>query len=169
MRRAKAITVPCGFTPDGLPLVGADWLAANWSAEKTPADQATLALSNTLIAELKAADTLVIGVPMWNFGVPAALKAWIDLICRNGETFEYTPDGPRGLLAGKRAVIVMTSGGVPMDAPMDHATPLMRTVMGFIGITDVTVIDATTLVANSDTVIPRAQNDIDALSTALAA
>lgn len=151
-----------------LPLLSADWLTANWTEAGARSDDqhAALALSDTLIAELKAADTLVIGAPIYNFSVPAALKAWIDLIARNGETFAYTADGPKGLLEGKRAVIVLASGGVPMDAPMDHATPLLRTVMGFVGIEDVTIIDASTLVANSDTVVPRAQAEIDALTGA---
>lgn len=151
---------------DPLPQLSEGWLAANWTAAdaRTGDQRAALALSDTLIAELKAADTLVIGAPIYNFSVPAALKAWIDLIARNGETFAYTPDGPKGLLEGKRAVIVLASGGVPMDAPMDHATPLLRTIMGFVGIEDVTFIDASTLVANSDTVVPRAQAEIDALT-----
>lgn len=150
---------------DPLPLLTEDWLTANWTnaADRSPQQKDLLAQSNALIAELRAADTIVIGAPLYNFGVPAAFKAWVDLIARNGETFAYTENGPKGLLQGKRAFVVIASGGVPMGAPIDHATPFLKTVLGFIGIEDVTFVDASTLVQNSDTVIPRAQAEIDAL------
>lgn len=149
-----------------LPLLSEPWLAANWTAAdaRTPQQAELLALSDQLIAELRDADTLVIGAPIYNFGLPAALKAWIDLIARNGETFQYTENGPQGLLSGKRAIVVLASGGVPMNAAVDHATPHLRTVLNFIGITDVTFVDATTLVANSDTVLPRARQQITGLA-----
>ncbi|MEM6619821.1 MAG: NAD(P)H-dependent oxidoreductase [Pseudomonadota bacterium] len=150
---------------NGLPFVDAPWLAANWSdpATRSAEAKAQLALSDELIGELRAADTVVLGVPMWNFGVPAVLKAWIDLVVRNGQTFEYTANGPRGLLSGKSAVVVIATGGVPLGAPVDHTSGHVRTVLKVLGIEDITVIEADLLVANSDTVIPRAQAAIDAL------
>lgn len=104
--------------------------------------QQALSLSNTLIDEIKEADTLVIGAPMYNFNIPAQLKAWIDFIARAGVTFKYTETGPQGLITGKRAIIVTTRGGMHKDAGTDHVTPYLKTVLGFIGITDVEVIYA---------------------------
>ncbi|MBR9865188.1 MAG: FMN-dependent NADH-azoreductase [Rhodobacteraceae bacterium] len=149
-----------------VPSVDEQWLNANWTPaeQRTPEQTAALELSDTLIAELKQADALVIGLPMYNFGVPASFKAWVDMIARNGETFAYTDEGAKGLLEGKRAVVIVATGGVPMGSAADHATPFVTTVLGFVGITDVTFIDAATLVANSDTVVPKAQAAIDALA-----
>lgn len=110
--------------------------------KRTPEERAHLALSDTLIAELKAADTLVIGAPIYNFGVPAALKAWIDLVARPAETFRYTENGPEGLLSGKRAIVVMASGGTPIGSDWDYASGYLRHVLGFIGITDVQIVTA---------------------------
>ncbi len=149
-----------------VPSVDEQWLNANWTpADARTAEQtAALELSDTLIAELKEADTIVIGLPMYNFGVPASFKAWVDLIARNGETFAYTDEGAKGLLEGKRAVVIVATGGVPIGSAADHATPFVTTVLGFVGITDVTFIDAASLVANSDTVVPKAEAAIDALA-----
>lgn len=149
-----------------LPAVNEQWLNANWTpAESRTAEQsAALELSDTLIAELKEADTIVLGLPMYNFGVPASFKAWVDLIARNGETFAYTDEGPKGLLEGKRAVVIVATGGVPIGSAADHATPFVTTVLGFVGITDITFVDAANLVANSDTVVPKAEATIDALA-----
>ncbi|UES59574.1 FMN-dependent NADH-azoreductase (plasmid) [Roseibium aggregatum] len=103
------------------------------------------ALSDELIAELKAADLLVIGAPMYNFGIPSTLKAWFDYVLRAGVTFSYSEAGPEGLLKGKRAIIVLTRGGLYSEGPaqlMDAQEPHLRTLLGFIGITDVTFIRA---------------------------
>ena len=91
----------------GLPVVDEAWVAANFTdpAERTAEQKARLALSDTLVAEVKAADVLLIGVPIYNFGIPAALKAWVDLIARARETFRYTENGPEGLLTDKRAIM----------------------------------------------------------------
>ena len=128
----------------GLPLVDPSWIAANFTDadKRTDEHKAALALSDTLIGELKAADVVVIGVPVYNFGVPAALKAWVDLVCRARETFRYTEEGPEGLLKGKKAYLVYASTGVPLDSEVDFAGRYMRQMLGFVGITDVTVISA---------------------------
>lgn len=107
--------------------------------------QAMLALSNQLVAELQAADTLVIAAPMYNFHIPVQLKAWIDLVCRAGVTFRYTEQGPEGLMKGKKAVVVTTRGGMHKDSPTDLITPYLRTVLGFIGITEVEFVYAEAL------------------------
>ncbi len=86
---------------------------------------------------MQAADTLVIGLPIYNFGVPAALKAWVDQVARAGVTFRYTETGPKGLLTGKRAIIAVASGGTEAGSDVDFATGYIRHVLGFIGITDV--------------------------------
>jgi len=95
-----------------------------------------------LVEELKAADTIVIGAPIYNFNIPAALKAWIDLIARARLTFKYGENGPVGLLKNKKAYIVMASGGVPIGSAMDFASGYLQHVLAFVGITDVTIIDA---------------------------
>ncbi|ASJ98726.1 FMN-dependent NADH-azoreductase [Shewanella marisflavi] len=105
--------------------------------ELTARQQEVLALSDELVAELKAHDTIVIAAPMYNFSIPTQLKNWIDLIARAGVTFTYTETGPKGLVDGKRAVLVTTHGGVHKNGDSDHVVPYLKTVLGFIGITDV--------------------------------
>ncbi len=124
---------------DPLPFLTEAWVAANFTpeADRTPDQREILALSDTLVAELEAADVIVIGLPVYNFGVPAALKAWIDLVARAGRTFRYTPDGPVGLLTGKRAVVAFASGGTPFGADYDYASRYLTQALGFLGITDV--------------------------------
>jgi FMN-dependent NADH-azoreductase len=104
---------------------------------------AASALSDTLVAELLAADCLVIATPLWNFGIPAALKAWIDLVVRAGKTFQYTADGVSGLAQGKRAYVLVASGGVFSEGPWaewDGAVPYLRRILGFISMTEVEVV-----------------------------
>ncbi|MDP5291913.1 FMN-dependent NADH-azoreductase [Oceanimonas sp. CHS3-5] len=96
-----------------------------------------LALSNALVAELKAADRVVIAAPMYNFHVPVQLRTWIDLVCRAGVTFRYTDQGPEGLLKGKKAVVITTRGGQHKDSSRELITPYLETVLGFMGITEV--------------------------------
>jgi len=156
---------------EGLPHLSDDWVGANFTPAdvRNPAQRDVLELSDTLVAELRAADVLVIGLPIYNFGVPAALKAWIDLVCRAGETFQYTEIGPKGLLTGKRAIVTVASGGVPVGSPMDHATGYLTQVLGFIGITDVTYVSATGLAQNPDAPLAAAEAEIDALDLKIAA
>jgi len=109
------------------------------------AQVAALALSDALIAELKAADTVIIGAPMYNFGMPSTLKSWFDYVLRAGITFRYTESGPVGLLPGKRAIVVETRGGLYSEGPaqvMDSQEPHLRNLLGFMGITDVTFVRA---------------------------
>lgn len=148
-----------------LPLLDADWLGANFTpeAERSEAQKATLSLSDSLIDEIKDADTLVIGAPVYNFAPPAALKAWIDQICRVGITFKYTETGPVGLLEGKRAIIVLASGGTPAGSEIDFASGYLHHIMGFIGITDVTLIAADALGNDADAKLDAAKAAIAAL------
>lgn len=103
------------------------------------------ALSNELIDELKSADTIVIGAPMYNFGIPSSLKSWFDYVLRAGVTFRYGDAGPEGLVRGKRAIVILTRGGLYSEGPakvMDSQEPHLRTMLSFIGITDVTFVRA---------------------------
>ncbi|MGB5336378.1 MAG: NAD(P)H-dependent oxidoreductase [Woeseiaceae bacterium] len=136
----------------GIPFVDEAWIEANFTPEesRTAKHREALALSDSLVAELKEADVLVIGVPMYNFNIPASLKAWVDMIARARLTFRYTEDGPKGLLEGKKAYIVVATGGVPVGSPVDFATPYLKHVLGFIGIDDVEVIAADRLNSQAD-------------------
>ncbi|MBL0729104.1 FMN-dependent NADH-azoreductase [Piscinibacter sp. HJYY11] len=106
--------------------------------QRTPAQAARVAQDDALIAEVQAADVVVLGVPMYNFGVPAALKNWIDAIARAGVTFKYTDKGPVGLLTGKKVYIALARGGIYRDTPADSQVPYLKAVLGFLGMTDVT-------------------------------
>lgn len=110
--------------------------------QRTPAQQAQVALADSLIAELQRADLLVIGAPMYNFTIPSQLKAWFDRIARAGTTFRYTPNGAQGLLTGKRAVLFTSHGGVHVGQATDFVTPYVRQFLGFLGIADVTSVAA---------------------------
>ena len=129
---------------DALPFVTENWVHANFTAEaeRTDEQKAELELSDRLVAELFAADILVIGSPVYNFGIPAALKAWIDMVARARKTFRYTERGPQGLLTGKKAYVLMASGGTEIGSEIDFASGYLRHVLGFIGIDDVTIIAA---------------------------
>ena len=109
---------------------------------RSAADQAAVALSDTLIAELKAADEVVLGVPMYNFGIPSTLKAWIDHVARAGITFRYTEKGPVGLLRGKRVTVFASRGGLYAGTPRDTQTPYLRDVLAFLGLDDVEFVHA---------------------------
>lgn len=112
-------------------------------APETEAAIPTRALSDALLGELLDADLLVIGAPMYNFGLPTPLKSWFDHVLRAGTTFHYTAQGAEGLLRGKRAVVVVTRGGFYSEGPaaaFDHALPHLKTLLGFMGITVAVVI-----------------------------
>ena len=129
---------------DPLPQIDGAWADARLTdpATRSPEDAARLSLSDALIAELQAAETIVIGAPIYNFAAPASLKAWMDLVARPGVTFRYTQDGPEGLLTGKKAIVVVASGGVPVGSDIDFLSSHLRFFLGFIGITDVEILSA---------------------------
>lgn len=149
-----------------VPAIDGDWLNANWTPEdqRTDTQRETLALSDTLIAELKAADTIVIGAPIYNFGIPATLKTWVDLIARAGITFKYSETGPQGLLTGKRAIVAITSGGTQVGSEIDFASGYLRHVLGFIGITDVQFVAADQLMVDADASHAKAEAALQALA-----
>ena len=107
------------------------------ASQRTAEQAARVALDDALIAEIAAADVVVLGVPMYNFGVPAQLKNWIDAIARVGVTFRYTASGPEGLLKGKKVYVALARGGKYRNTPTDTQVPYLSTVLGFLGMTDV--------------------------------
>jgi FMN-dependent NADH-azoreductase len=142
--------------------IDARWIEANFSPSDTRSDAAKqrLAYSDELIAELQWADHILITTPMYNFSVPATVKAWIDQVCRAGVTFRYTSDGPLGLLTGKRADIVITTGGAPIGSPVDFVSGYLRQVLGFIGIDEVDIISADRMNQDSEQSVARALQEI---------
>lgn len=136
------------LTTTTIPPVSAAFVGAMYTPADalTPAQKELLTLSDTLVAELFAADEYVFGVPMHNFGVPSVLKLWIDQISRVNKTFSYATGSPVGLLTGKKATILIATGGIydagTAMASYNFVEPYLRTVLGFLGVTDVTVIAA---------------------------
>lgn len=132
------------FAVSPLPVLDEAALGALFTpAEARSADQAArVALNDQLIAELFAADVVVIGVPMINFNISAQLKNWIDAVARAGVTFKYGEQGPIGLVTGKKVYVVSARGGIHRDQPTDQVVPYLRTVLAFLGMTDVEFIYA---------------------------
>ena len=110
--------------------------------QRTPEQAARVALDDALIAQVQAADAIVLGVPMYNFGVPVQLKTWIDAIARAGVTFRYTENGPEGLVKGKKVYVALARGGIYRATPADSQVPYLKGVLGFLGMTDVEFIYA---------------------------
>jgi len=142
--RAPGLSVARRDVAAGLPFVDAAWVSANLTEPdaRNAAQRQALLLSDELVAEVMAADVLVIATPIYNFGVPASLKAWIDQVARARLTFRYTEHGPQGLLAGKKAYVLVATGGTEVGSEIDFATPWLKFVLGFLGITDIEVIAA---------------------------
>lgn len=119
-------------------------------SQRTPEQAARVALDDALIAEIQAADVVVLGVPMYNFGVPASLKNWIDAVARVGVTFRYTEKGPEGLLNGKKVYVALTRGGKYRNTPADSQVPYLKTVFSFLGLSDVAFVYAEGLNLGAD-------------------
>ncbi|MES2163838.1 MAG: FMN-dependent NADH-azoreductase [Pseudomonadota bacterium] len=140
-------------------------------AEQRNADQAhTIKTSDALVDELLAADTIVIGAPMYNFSVTSGLKAWIDHVARVGRTFKYGANGPEGLVHGKKVIVFVASGGVYSEGPAaayDHVTTYLRSVLGFLGMTDVTFVVAEGVAMGEEAVaaaVAKGRSKIDAIA-----
>lgn len=140
----------------------------------TPAEARTqeqkdrVAQDDATIAQLLAADTIVIGVPLYNFGEPVQLKAWIDSVSRAGVTFRYTSNGPEGLVKGKKVYVAFARGGKYRDTPADTQTPYLRNVLAFLGMTDVTFLHAEGLAMGEESVA-KALAEVDAEIASIAA
>jgi FMN-dependent NADH-azoreductase len=132
--------------------------------QRTPEQAARVALDDALIAEIQNADVVVLGVPMYNFGVPAQLKNWIDAISRAQVTFRYTATGPEGLLKGKKVYVALTRGGLYRNTPNDTQTPYLETFFAFLGMTDVQFVYAEGLAMGPEaeqSALASAYNQID--------
>jgi len=152
----------------GVPQLSESTLGAMWTPadDRTDDQNAELAEADAAIAELFAADAIVIGLPIYNFGPPASLKAWADLVARAGTTFRYTADGPEGLVPNKPVYVVVASGGVPIGSPMDFSSTWITTFLGFLGLTDVTIIAAGQLNVDPDRALATARDHVDQVELA---
>ena len=140
---ARVVQRDLGAAP--IPHLAVETLSGVRGQPATAAEIAARKLSDELIAELRAADTIVIGAPMYNFSVPTSLRAWFDHVLRAGETFSYSEAGPKGLLGGKRVIVIESRGGLYSEGPgsaFDFQEPYLRHLLGFVGITDVTFVHA---------------------------
>ncbi|MGZ8997315.1 MAG: FMN-dependent NADH-azoreductase [Allosphingosinicella sp.] len=145
-RRPGARIVRRDVGSEPIPHLDGETTAAIRGAEASTAKaREALALSDRLVAELKAADLIVIGAPMYNFGMASTLKAWFDHVLRARITFRYSESGPEGLLKGKKAIVIETRGGLYSEGPavaMDSQEPHLRTMLGLMGIDDLTFVRA---------------------------
>jgi len=135
--------------------------------DRSPAQEAVVAYSDALINELQQADVIVMGLPMYNFGVPSQLKAYFDHVARAGVTFKYTEQGPVGLLTGKRTYVFAARGGVYAGTPLDTQTGYVRDFLRFLGITDVTFVYAEGLAISTqskETILAKAGAEIAELA-----
>jgi len=140
---AQVVRRDLGEAP--VPHLSTATLAGVRGIASTAEERSARALSDELIAELRAADTIVIGAPMYNFGVTTGLRAWFDHVLRAGETFSYSEAGPKGLLTGKRVIVIESRGGLYSEGPaaaIDFQEPYLRHLLGFVGLTDVTFVHA---------------------------
>jgi FMN-dependent NADH-azoreductase len=146
------------------PITAEDLIAVHGSSDnQRDSLQTQLTLSEQLIEELRSADTLVIGAPMYNFGIPASLKQWIDAICRAGVSFKYTKQGPVGLLNVRRAFIITATGGTPIGSEMDFTSRYLEHICKFLGIPEVFHIDASGSKGTPEQVIAQGKQQVDAL------
>ena len=138
-------------------------------APLTPRQQEALDLSNELIAEIQAADTVVITAPMYNFNIPTQLKNYFDLVARAGVTFRYSENGPEGLITGKKVVVISSRGGIHKDTPSDLLTPYLKLFLGFLGMNDVEFVFAEGIAYGPEVATKAANDAKDALTQIVAA
>jgi FMN-dependent NADH-azoreductase len=144
----KGVVIERDLNTTPIPPLTAEWVAAAHTPEeaRTSAQRELLVPSDTLLAELEQADEYVFGVPMHNFGVPSVLKMWIDQIARKGRAFSYVDGMPKGLLSGKKATFIIATGGVydaqTQMASLNFVEPYLRSIFGFLGVTDATFLTA---------------------------
>ncbi|MFT6408242.1 MAG: FMN-dependent NADH-azoreductase [Arenicella sp.] len=151
----------------GLPFIDERMIGAYFtqSDERSDEQRQAIAISNTIVEELRAADIVVIGLPIYNFSMPAGFKAWSDLAARVGETFNYTEGGPIGLLENKKAYLAVASGGTEVGSEIDFLTPWLRHFLGFIGIHDVEFVEADALNRHGDKAIEQTRISIASISS----
>jgi len=149
----------------GLPVLNDEMIDSYFTAptDRTELQNQSIVKSDELVQELIDNDIIVIGTPIYNFAMPAVLKIWSDLVARAGVTFKYTEKGPVGLLENKTAYVAITSGGVALNSKADFLTPWIKQFLGFLGISDVTIIDASTIQRDRDEVIANAYAQVQQL------
>lgn len=166
----KANIVQRDLSANPLPYFDSTAITALRGQPTTDEENALLALSDELVSEIKNADVIVINAPMYNFSVPTQLKSYFDFIARPRVTFQYTEKGPEGLLTGKKAVVLAAFGGIHQNQPTDLVTTYVKTILGFIGITDVQFVYVEGIGFGPEAVV-KAQNqakiEIDKIVTAL--
>lgn len=150
----------------GVPAIDHAWFGAvrMTPADPTPAQKDLIAVSDAYLAEVQNADVIVLGLPVYNFTIPAQVKNWIDQIARAGVSFRYTENGPVGLLKGKRVIVTYAAAGTPLGSDLDFASGYLRFVLGFLGMTDVTFIAADGLAMDREAGLARAHAGIEALA-----
>ena len=158
-------TVHRDLAVNPLPAISAqDLMGVHGSSDdQRPSLRTHLALSDQLLQELRDADTLIIGAPMYNFGIAASLKQWIDAICRAGVSFKYSSQGPVGLMNIKRAFIITASGGTPIGSNMDFVSDYLTHICSFIGVEEVLHIDASGSKGSPEQIIEWGKQQVDAL------
>lgn len=161
-----AATVTYRDLNEGVPAIDTDWFHAVRLAPESPsADQQSLIdISDAYLAEVQAADVLVLGLPVYNFTLTAQIKNWLDQIARAGKSFRYTAEGPEGLLKGKRAIVAYTAAGTPFGSDLDFASGYLRHMLGFLGITNVEFVPADGLAMDREAGLARAQQALEALA-----
>ena len=163
---ATVETLDLGSTPH--PVLDGTALGAIFTpSEQRSAEQAArVALDDALIAKVQSADTIVIGVPMYNFGIPVQLKSFFDAIARAGVTFRYTENGPEGLIKGKKVYLALARGGLYRDTPADTQVPYLKMILGFLGMSDIACVYAEGLAMGPEAVakgFAEAESQIDTL------
>ena len=168
--RGEATVVSRDLGMGLLPLLSPEMVGAFYTSptDRSAEQKALLEVSDTLVAELREADVLIFGVPIYNYGVPGALKAYFDLVARVGLTFQYTDQGPRGLLKNKRAYVVITSGGTGLGSTAVFASGHVRQFLNFLGIAAVEFINASQLLFGAEQVLAKANAQVEALAVATA-
>ncbi len=150
---------------EGVPFVTGAMVGSFYTPDdkRTDEQKELIKVSDELIAEIKAADVLVLGAPLYNFSVPGSVKAYFDLVARPGVTFKYTENGPVGLLEGKKAYIILASGGTEIGGDQDYASNYAKHFLGFIGIKDVEFIAANQLMFDAEGALAKAKAKVDEL------
>lgn len=148
---------------DGISLIDDHWTKANFTvaSERTTEQEKCLSESHVLVNELHDADSIVIGLPIYNFNVPTAFRAWIDQVVRSKLTFRYTDNGPIGLLMNKKAYIVIVSGGTKLGSGIDFIKGYLQHILGFMGINDITILDYSALGSDETRTLSHAQKSIE--------
>ena len=163
LKKQQPPTVKVRDLADGIPFVNEAWIEANFTdiTERNAEQRSIPSCSDALISELQNADILVIGLPIYNFNVPAAFKAWIDQVASAKVTFRYGDNGPEGLLENKKAYVILSSGGTRLGSDIDFVSDYVHHVLGFLGIKDVTIIDSSGIGRDESKVIANTRAIID--------